>query len=277
MRSQAPCHLLYKLYSKETPKLKPDELAEVKPSLLTYPLNDKRLARFRAAKLTEFGIKRVLLGGWQEVGGLGVLGKGKSSIVLACESNIGLLAAKIRRIDSTKPSLEKESEILKLANKAGVGPTYIVHDPDILVTRLVVGVPVELYLSGDYQGSIGDSRLLINLILSALVKARRLDEAGIEHGELSDPRRHIIVTCTGYTEIIDFESSRLKSRPSNVTKLAQAFLIGGSLADVVAGELDVDRDRLISVLRNYKRNPTDSSFKEVVNTILSLKPSKHKR
>lgn len=260
-----PCRLRYELYSRETRRLGVEELAEEHPRLLAYPTGSIEVARRRAGELKDLGVGAVLLVGWQELDGVRILGKGKSSVVLVCEGAPAHLAVKIRRLDSTKPSLDKEAEMLKLANKAGVGPEYVTHNPDVLVMKLVVGAPIERFVSGgDYEMSVDGLRVILR---SALVKARRLDEAGISHGELSNPRRHVIITCPRGAELLDFGSSSLKKSPNNLTKLAQALFIGSHVGGVLASRLGVEKNVLISALREYKKDPSERSFNSVLKAL----------
>ena len=59
-----------------------------------------------------------------------------------------------------------------------------------------------------------------------------LDDAGLDHGELSTIDKHVIVSKNRNT-IIDFESSSLDRKPSNVTGATQGILIGTGLAKII--------------------------------------------
>ena len=233
------------------------ELASEHPELLAYPTGDLDLAFKRAKVLVDMGIEEVILIGGKTLGKVKVLGKGKSSIVVACKTKGKILAAKIRRMDSPRSSLKREAEALISVNEIGVGPRLLSYTDDVIIMDLVPGEPLRMFLA---EASNAKPDRSLGPLLSAMIKARLLDRAGIDHGELHDPREHVVVICGSLAEIIDFGSSSTQRRPANVTKLIQALFIGGPYSKVLSREWKVDGRRLMEMLRIYKRRMDEESF-----------------
>ena len=72
-------------------------------------------------------------------------------------------------------------------------------------------------------------KIKIYTLKSVLEDCYRLDQIGLDHGELSNISKHVIVGEIK-SSLIDFESSSTKRRPSNVTSITQAFFIGSGIS-----------------------------------------------
>ena len=106
------------------------------------------------------------------------------------------------------------------------------------------------------------------VIKKVLTDCFLLDQAGLDHGELSVLDKHVLVTNRS-AKIIDFESSSSKRKTSNVTSATQAILIGTALAKTVRKKIQVPRrDKIIRLVRNYKKLRTIESFD---NLLVGLK------
>ena len=91
-----------------------------------------------------------------------------------------------------------------------------------------------------------------------------LDNVGLDHGELSTIDKHVIVGKNRNT-IIDFESSSTKRVSSNVSAATQAIFIGTGLAKIIRKKIQVPRrDKIIRLVRNYKKLRTQESFDDLV-------------
>jgi len=96
-----------------------------------------------------------------------------------------------------------------------------------------------------------------------------LDKIGLDHGELSKITKHVIVGRKNVT-IIDYESSSLLRRPSNVTSAAQGILIGTGIAKKIHKIYSVPtKDKIISALREYKADKSSENFDNLL-TVLKL-------
>jgi len=197
--------------------------------LLCYPVFDADEAGRRLGELRALGVEALEFRGRHRVGAAPVLGKGHVGVVVAARIRGAPAAVKIRRVDADRGSLEAEAESLGRANRVSVGPR-------LLGARL---------------------RRVLRLLLD---KARRLDAAGLDHGELSRAQRHVIVSGDG-PRIIDFESASAGRRAANVTSIAHYIFFSGRMRGMVGGLMPVPESGvLIGALRRYRRSPSDGSY-----------------
>ena len=76
-----------------------------------------------------------------------------------------------------------------------------------------------------------------------------LDDAGLDHGELSTIDKHVIIQKNRNT-IIDFESSSIDRKTSNVSGAAQAIFIGTGLAKIVQKKIKLpSKTKIINLIR----------------------------
>ena len=231
----------------------PREIAEDAPELLAYPTGDRAAALRAMRELEALGVEAIALGGGTILDGLRVLGKGKSSIVLMCSAQGKLAAAKVRRIDAPVIDMRFEATMLRTANLVGVGPKLMGWDDDVLLMGLLAGVPLATFLRNEGIGTDG----LRRTISRALDKARALDVAHVDHGELHNPGDHVLVTLEG-PEILDFGSASASRRPANVTSLASAIVrMMGRVPD----------EPLVRTLRKYKEEMDDRSYQEILEEL----------
>jgi putative serine/threonine protein kinase len=91
-----------------------------------------------------------------------------------------------------------------------------------------------------------------------------LDQIGLDHGELSVLDKHVLITDKKPT-IIDFESSSINRKISNVSSATQAILIGTGLARIIRKKTEIPRrDKIIRLVRNYKKSKTQESFDQLL-------------
>jgi putative serine/threonine protein kinase len=93
-----------------------------------------------------------------------------------------------------------------------------------------------------------------------------MDRLGLDHGELSNPKKHVIISEKPV--IIDFESSSISRRPSNLTKIVQYLFIGGSMAKQLGQILSVkDEKILMESMKNYKKEKGLMSYLKLLATL----------
>jgi len=235
--------------------------------VLCYPKPSKTEFENRLGELRQLGVEALEFSGGKLVGRLHVLGKGNSALIVKAWIEGGRFALKVRRMDSGKPDVSHEAELTRAANRVNVGPRLHASTLNMLLMELVEGLSLPAWLS--LSGGKPPRREEVSSFLSKVLwQCRRLDEAGIDHGELSRASKHIIVRMDGEPCILDFEKASLKRRPSNVTSLTQFFLLKGVIAERVTGILGaISREGLIGRLRDYKANPSNKSFQNILNLI----------
>ncbi|HKT21240.1 MAG TPA: hypothetical protein VJR06_01260, partial [Nitrososphaerales archaeon] len=103
-----------------------------------------------------------------------------------------------------------------------------------------------------------------SMVHSLLNQCRTLDIMGIDHGQLSDLRKHAVVSG-GKPWIIDFESASRGRRARNVTTAAQYLFVGGALSPALRRALGVrDTARLKELLSEYKRSLSDYAYSKIL-------------
>lgn len=239
-------------------------LKEPYSTILGYPKATKAQLKSRVMELKTLGIDGVSFEGPMEINKLNVLGKGYAGIVVMAKMKTKKVALKIRRTDSPRKDMRNETILLNVANKVGVGPKLIASSKNFVVMEFVAGIKIYDWVS-NLKGK-GSTAKMKNVIKKVLTDCYKLDEAGLDHGELSNITKHVIVGKN--ITMIDFESASLERKSSNVTSASQAILIGSGLAKMVSKIYKLPpKQKIISVLRNYKEEKTRQSFDEVLETL----------
>ena len=237
-----------------------DVVGQTVGRFLCWPSYDESEARRRLSQLKELGIESLALGGRHVIQGRQVLGKGHVGVVLRAIKGGEEVALKVRRTDSDRESMQKEAEMLTLANEAGVGPILHGFSSDFIAMEKITG----LYLGEWINGFRGDPEELRSIIRALLEKSRKLDCIGVDHGELTRVKRHFIVTEDG-PRIIDFESASTERRMQNVTATAQSLFLNKGFASQLGSHLSLpDPKTLVNSLSAYKQDQTDCNFKKVL-------------
>ncbi len=232
--------------------------------VLGYPKASRRQLKSRLAELKKLGIEDVSFQGPILIGKIAVLGKGYTGVVILAKRGAKRVALKIRRTDSPRESMAKETTLLEAANKAKVGPRLIESSDNFVVMEYLDGKKIYDWIN-ELKGR-GSATKLKSVIKKVLEDCHNLDRAGLDHGELSNITKHVIVGKS--VTIIDFESSSLERRVSNVTSATQAVLIGSGLAKMVRRIYSApSKQKIIKSLRQYKEGQTQESFDKVLEVL----------
>jgi putative serine/threonine protein kinase len=235
--------------------------------ILGYPKASSRQLQSRISELEKFKIKSISFTGQTTIGSLQILGKGYVGVVVLAKKRNNLVALKIRRLDSQRSEMQSEAKLLKLANTVNVGPKLYDASKNFLVMEYLEGDKIGNWIQS-LKGS-GSSKKLKLIVRIILEDCYRLDQMGFDHGELSSISKHVIVGKLR-TTLIDFESSSVNRRASNVTSITQAIFIGSGIAKKVQRIYKIPpKEKIINVLRAYKQEQTRRSFDDVL-TILKL-------
>jgi Predicted Ser/Thr protein kinase len=216
---------------------------------LSYPHGDPRHSLEALQALERIGVEAVTL---DERGLLKLLGKGFRNIVLEGVMAGERVAVKIRRSDYVSRDASREAAMHGLANRLGVGPRLLGWCGPVLVMELVSGPDLSTWLATGGYAPAEAKEALLELALQCF----RLDQGGLDHGELSDARRHVLVVGNRPV-IIDFGSARITPRPKNLTSIL-SYLFGRNLGGVrsLLGLRTPRRE----ALRRYKENPSEEQF-----------------
>ena len=230
--------------------------------ILGYPAATKRQLNARIKELGKLGIKSISLNGPTSLGKLEILGKGYVGVVVLAKKGNKRVALKIRRMDSQRKDMKNEAYLLKLVNAVGVGPKMFAVSKNFLVMEYLDGIKISDWIYS-LKGK-GITKSLKSTIKSVLVDCYKLDQIGLDHGELSNISKHVIVEERKST-LIDFESSSPERRASNVTSATQAIFIGSGIAKKVQRIYkNPSKEEIIQVLKKYKNEKTLENFNNLL-------------
>jgi len=238
-----------------------EELSEEPyPSVICYPRPSKAELQKRLKELRNLGVKVLEFSGEKQAFNIPVLGKGCVGVVVIAYIDGKKAALKVRRVDAGRSRMQREAEMLKKANSAGVGPRLLGVSKNFLLMQFIDGDLLPKWLE-KRKGKVEVRKVLRDV----LEQCWRLDEAGLDHGELSHAPKHIILDQKDAPFIVDFETASVNRKPSNVTSICQFLFISGAVADEVAVKLGgKDEKAIIDALRNYKNDRTRENFGNVL-------------
>lgn len=238
-----------------------NELAEEPySSVLGYPKCSMHELENRVKELEPIGVKGIIFDGSSKIGKLGILGKGCVSVVVKAIVDDKTVALKIRRLDADRESMEREANFLKIANSVGVGPKFLAVSNNFLAMGLADGKKMVDWMRQDLRA--GQIR---SVALQVLEQCFKLDVIGLDHGELSNLNKHVIVGEN--ITIIDFESASTERRVSNVTAAAQCLFIGSAIARKVRRLLESNSTQVIQSLKKYKNDVSKENFESLINVL----------
>ena len=191
---------------------------------------------------------------------MNILGKGYVGIVVLGKIGRKKVAVKIRRSDSPRKNLKKEAELLEIINNNKIGQKLIAASKNFLVMEYLDGEKIADWVV-DLKKS--DSSRLKIVIKKILEDCYGLATIGLDHGELSNLSKHVIIGKK--ITIIDFESSSMNRKVSNVTSATQALCIGSGISKIIGRTYKIPRkQKMITVLRRYKQEGTRESFENLL-------------
>jgi putative serine/threonine protein kinase len=213
--------------------------------------------------LHEHGVKAVEFAGKANAFNIPVLGKGFVGIVVIAHLNGHRAALKIRRLDADRSGLQHEGQMLAKANSVQVGPKLIRASKNFLLMQLIEGDLLPSWLETHKE-----KKPIRNVLADVLEQCWRLDNVGLDHGELSKAPKHVIVDGSHQPWIVDFETSSDTRKPANVTAISQyLFMGGGAVARALAEALgERSREEIVEALRFYKHAKT----RENLNRLLKI-------
>jgi putative serine/threonine protein kinase len=233
--------------------------------VLCYPRYDLTELKERIDELNRLGIEALEFIGEKNVANMPVLGKGCVGIVTVAHTKEGKVALKIRRMDADRSGMQHEAEMLKKANTVEVGPKLLGASENFLLMEFIKGLLFFQWISM-LKGRGAKSRVR-KVLLDILEQCWKLDQIGLDHGELSKAPKHIIIDEEGKPHIVDFETASINRRVSNVTSICQYLFIGSEVAKVIRTRLScIDRDVLIESLKKYKRRRSRRDFESILKT-----------
>jgi len=236
--------------------------------IICYPEFQDNIFRNRIEELRHLGIRSIEFQGYKIIKGVSVLGKGYVSIVVLAHTDTGKVALKIRRLDADRDDMSFEGKMLKMVNRLKIGPNLLNLSDNFILMENIEGNLLPLWISEKNKRKNIRLRDILNKLLYDCFK---LDIHKIDHGELSNASRHIIVKGDDTPILLDFESSSCHRKPKNVQCICHYLFMRSSISESINKILEIDdTDLLIETLKTYKKNQNRNNFKkilEVTNTI----------
>ena len=233
--------------------------------ILGYPKATTRQISSRIKELEKLKIKSISFTGPTTLGKLAILGKGYVGVVVLAKKGNKQVALKIRRTDSQRKNMKNESILLKLVNTIDVGPKIFDNSKNFLVMEYLEGEKISNWVNSLH--GIGSTKKFKTVVKKILEDCYKLDNLGLDHGELSNVSKHVIVGKIKST-LIDFESSSTKRIPSNVTSITQAFFIGSGIAKKAQKIYkNPSKDKIIEALQRYKKEKTSENFEKLLKIL----------
>jgi len=236
---------------------------EAYASVLCYPKFSPKEAVKRVRELKSLGVKALEFVGEKTAFNVPVLGKGCVGIVVAAHVDKRRIALKIRRVDADRTGMQREAEMLKTANRIGVGPHLIGTSENFLLMEFIEGTLLPKWIN-TLKGR-GTRKRIRHVLRNLLEQCWQLDQTGLDHGELSRAPKHIIVDRDDQAHIVDFETASVQRRVSNVTSICQYLFIGSQTAKNILRKLgEIDQEKLMASLKNYKQKRTRENFNKIL-------------
>jgi putative serine/threonine protein kinase len=243
-------------------------VAEGFGQIICYPKLDENELNTRLREMRRLGVKALSFSGERHINNIPVLGKGYVGVVVLAQTGAGYAALKIRRTDSGRTGMRHEAEMLQIANFVDVGPKLLGYTENLLMTEFVDGTFVSTWIENFEE--TGKAQLKVRKVLGEILKqCWRLDEIGLDHGELSWASKHILVDNDDRVYILDFETASAHRKVSNVTSVCHFLFMRGKTADFVRERIgQIDRDALVETLQSYKEKRTWENFETVLKACL---------
>tara|TARA_B100000949_G_scaffold235207_1_gene257086 strand:- start:6959 stop:7735 length:777 start_codon:yes stop_codon:yes gene_type:complete len=230
--------------------------------ILCYPHFTDDIFSERLDELQSLQIDYFELQGPTIIDGIHLLGKGTRGIVVKAYSNNSSFALKIRRTDSPRLDLINEAKIQNIVNQFGIAPKILNFTKNFISMEFIDGFILNDYIHKFQNNLVSDLR---HIIADLLYQCFILDINGIDHGELSNLKKHVIIT--DYAHIIDFDSASQTRKVSNLTSSAQYLFIGGPFSSYFQKIFSIDVNLLKTMLKNYKFNQNYDNFNNILEIL----------
>jgi putative serine/threonine protein kinase len=254
-------------------ELAPRELSRKEHgAVLCYPGTDLRTFSSRVSQLKRMGVESLILEGDSKIGKYGIVGRGCVSTVVKAriKSEKEVVALKIRRVDANRPDMKHDFELQCYANSFGVGPRAIAVSADLFAMEYIDSIKLGKWFQSLKTRT--SKKSVKKVIRDTLEQCHELDAHGLDHGELSNPTKHVLIrndVNSRRTSIIDYETASRNRKVSNLTSVAQFFFLAGWQSVKVRKILGVDlgnfsREKFLQKLHEYKSEPRRESFDELL-------------
>lgn len=240
-------------------------LVDIPTEIICYPKPNEQEKVRRIKELQSIGVKNIRLEGPKKIDGHQVIGKGCVSIAVLADTASRLAILKIRRRDADRSDMFHEVQMLKFANTSSLGPRLFHYSKNFIIMEYIAGS-----LIGEWLNNVRSFRLMRvkAVIKDILTQCYKMDIIHLDHGELSNASKHVIIRNSDWKSIIiDFESASRNRRPNNLTSIFQFIFKNKELLDMmqISAKLITSNDSN-KILKNYKNNPSKRTLNQILQT-----------
>ncbi len=174
--------------------------------------------------------------------------KGKRSIVYKGKfhGKDAVLKKETRNLRRVK----NEAFWLKKLNKIDIGPKLFYEGEDYIICEFVKGKPLKEWIEKPNRKN------LVKVLRNVLMQLREMDKLKVNKNEMTRPYKHVIIH-NNKPVMIDFERCKISLKPKNVSQFCQ-FVISA---------LKLNRDKILSALKEYCKDYNDESFKKLIKKL----------
>jgi putative serine/threonine protein kinase len=239
------------------------DIQDIPSYVICYPTTDQQERQRRIAELRTIGVNGVLLRGEKKIGRVHVLDKGCVSLVVLAETDNGVGVLKIRRTDANRQSMFHEANMLAFANSYKIGPRLWTCSDNFMLMEYVEGVLIADWITGVTATALEGLKPAFR---SLLHQCFTMDRICLDHGELSNPSKHVILRENDNPVVIDFESASKTRKVKNLTSICQFLFINKENPKISRHHGGPEIEDLHKILRGYKRCPSEEKFRQILTT-----------
>lgn len=229
---------------------------------LSYPKFVEGFYRKVLTDLRDLRVEGILSEGRIRIDNLRVLGKGCAAIVLLGVLKGSEVALKVLRADADRSSLRREGEILRIVNASGIGPRVLAVKDMVIAMEYIKG---EVFLKWlKVQTDTGKVRRVVKDLLT---QCFTLDKMGIDHGELSEAKKHILIDEKDMPRIVDFETASTMRKSRNVVSIAGYIFFKKCVSEALRRHISWDDRKVKSLLGEYKMTPSLENFEKILEEV----------
>ena len=243
--------------------LDPLSISEAPSQIVCYPRPNEEERAARVEEMRRLGIENLILKGAKAIDGYKILGKGCVSVAVLAKTSSGKAVLKIRRMDANRKDMSHEVEMLGFANRFGIGPKLLAHSKNLLLLEYIDGPMLVDWLHKAQESDLERVRSTLRMLLT---QCYTLDRIYLDHGELSNASKHVIIRKSDWRpSIIDFESASKKRHVKNLTSICQFLFMTITSLDIFRiWKTEISTEDLKRRLREYKAQPSEEKFRQAL-------------
>lgn len=232
--------------------------------VLSYPSFSEGHYAAVISELRRLAIRGIIPAGGLELGRGRLVGKGCTSVVCMGARDGKNVALKIRRVDACRKSFQTEGANQEYANSFGIGPKIYGYTENVIAMEYIDGAPLIKWLE---EGA--PSPIVARAVGEVLRQCYLLDVNRLDHGELSEAKRHIMVGRKGEAFIIDFGRSSRSRKCRNFTSIVNYLFFKESVSRLLKAYIRWDQEEVLRIAKDYKGKdvPSENALFELIRHI----------